>query len=507
MIDVLDACGRAWSGPFGLLVVQNTAFLGVLFVVLHWIRNASARVRYGVALVGLVKLVTPPFLPLSSSPVSAYTELLPAAVTPDRLLEPAASAPAGHVPSLSLVGLLFVVWAAVAAGVLAYGLVATARLRIAVRHANPADDEVSRRWSQETGVRVRVTDRVPVPMTLGLFPRTVFVPIQWNTWSSSGRRAVLRHEMAHIRRRDGLVHALEALVRSLYWFHPLVALLARRIDTCREQACDESAAPRESHGRLVYSRLLVEIAESLVRPVGARGSASTLMRRRNELFRRVHYLTQEGPVMKMSKSRAAVLTVVVAVAIASMSWYHGTAASPAPKGHSYVQMSLEPGGKIVVDGKEATLESLGGILKGSIDAKNAIVSIRCDKDVPMRTLFQMHAVLRGAGLLKVKYAGSAGRELPLILPSKELIDKTKTIPVEDIAHLAVAADGACTLDGAGIQPASVEEAVAKRLAANDKLIVSLDMAEDATYGQYVQALEKLKVAGAQRIFVSEPATP
>ena len=62
MIDVLNECGRLWLEPFGLMAVQNTLFLLLVLGALIWLRHAPARLRHLVALVGLVKLLLPPFL-------------------------------------------------------------------------------------------------------------------------------------------------------------------------------------------------------------------------------------------------------------------------------------------------------------------------------------------------------------------------------------------------------------------------------------------------------------
>jgi beta-lactamase regulating signal transducer with metallopeptidase domain/biopolymer transport protein ExbD len=509
MIDLLNECGQIWIERFGLVVVQNTLFLGLVFAALYWLRNSSAWVRHVIALAGLAKLITPPFLPLSSSTAPAYFELPRLAAIPYQSISATTDVAASNSLSLTLAGLLFTIWCAVTIGVFAHALVTTIGLRITLRHADEASDDDLRAWSLSTGIAVRITDRVPVPMTIGVFPRTIFVPPHWTDWSTAGRCAVLRHEMAHIRRRDGIVRALETLARALYWFHPLVPLLTHRIGAYREQLCDETAAAPEPNGRLVYSRLLVEIAEHLMHRPRVRSSASTLMRRRNELLDRVRYLTQkEGTTMRMSKTRAAALTGALAIAIASLSWYHGTATPPpsSQKDLTNVEVSLGSDGQVTIDGKKAKLEKLGAYLKQEIGDENAVVHIVCEDNVPMSTLFQMHAVLRATGMYKVSYRGLDGERMPLVLPSEKLIQKTKSIPPKDIVHLAVAPGGKCTLDGMKLKPSMIRKAVEKRLSENDKLIVSLEMAGDATFAQYAETLRALKAAQANRIFINEPGT-
>src|SRR6185312_10346697 len=65
--------------------------------------------------------------------------------------------------------------------------------------------------------------------------------------------AILAHELCHFRRRDNLTAAIHMLVESLFWFHPLIWWLGRRLMTERERACDEAvlAAGNRSEERRV----------------------------------------------------------------------------------------------------------------------------------------------------------------------------------------------------------------------------------------------------------------
>jgi len=52
-------------------------------------------------------------------------------------------------------------------------------------------------------------------------------------------KAILAHEVWHVRRRDNLAAALHMLVEAAFWFHPLVWWLGARLMDERERACDE----------------------------------------------------------------------------------------------------------------------------------------------------------------------------------------------------------------------------------------------------------------------------
>jgi uncharacterized protein (TIGR03435 family) len=51
---------------------------------------------------------------------------------------------------------------------------------------------------------------------------------------------VIAHERCHISSHDNLAAAVHMLVEALFWFHPLVWWLERRLIVERERACDES---------------------------------------------------------------------------------------------------------------------------------------------------------------------------------------------------------------------------------------------------------------------------
>ncbi|MGH9663822.1 MAG: M56 family metallopeptidase, partial [Bryobacteraceae bacterium] len=52
-------------------------------------------------------------------------------------------------------------------------------------------------------------------------------------------KAILAHELCHVRRRDNLTAAIHMAVEAIFWFHPLIWWLGVRLIEERERACDE----------------------------------------------------------------------------------------------------------------------------------------------------------------------------------------------------------------------------------------------------------------------------
>ncbi len=110
--------------------------------------------------------------------------------------------------------------------------------------------------------KVLFSTELLAPLTCGAFRAHIVLPAAAIDWSSDRRRAVLLHELAHIKRRDVAAQLFVHLMTSIWWFQPLAWILRGALRTESELACDAEALAsgfRPSQ----YAAELLAIAKSL----------------------------------------------------------------------------------------------------------------------------------------------------------------------------------------------------------------------------------------------------
>lgn len=308
MIEWLNQSGQAWAEFFGVAVLQNTLFLGIIFLILYWLRNVSARIRHAIAMISIIKLLLPPFVPASL--ISRWLAL-PTTTIDIQIGKPVVTSFAeANEPTLtiSLIGILFLVWLVTLSISLIIPLFATVRLKLQLKNATPIQQEELNHFSGQ----VFRSEKIAMPLTIGLFSIKIFVPPQWDNWSAECRQMILHHEIAHIKRKDGLFQLFQLVAQAVYFFHPLVWILNSRINQYREMACDDASVAAKRNSSMEYSRYLVKIAEEMTLSELGCVSASALIRQRNELLNRVQYQIMEVAMKHISKKKlAASLTILL----------------------------------------------------------------------------------------------------------------------------------------------------------------------------------------------------
>jgi TonB family protein len=90
----------------------------------------------------------------------------------------------------------------------------------------------------------------------------VILPAAAHEWPDDRLRVVLTHELAHIQRGDWVVQLAAEVLRSFYWFNPLLWVVCRRLRVESEHACDDAVLARGLDGP-EYAAHLLALAQSL----------------------------------------------------------------------------------------------------------------------------------------------------------------------------------------------------------------------------------------------------
>jgi TonB family protein len=302
------------------------ALAALLDRLLHGRLSAAARHVVWVAALGGALALAPlsQTVPGWRVPVPAHT--LPAALvrvdaaggaiaTAASGVEPQQSTPAG--PGIPWTAAALWVWAAGTLLVLArMAAGAWAIRRIARRGVAPCPKiaGLAARLARECGVRVEVVliAGPAMPMTFGISRPRILLPAEAHSWPEGRLTAVLLHELAHVRRRDGLSHALAGLACALYWPNPLAWRALNRALALREHAADDfvlrfGARPSD------YAGSLLEVARTLAAPRLCRGAA---MARPSQLEGRLLAILDGAAERRAPSRRFSALTAAAAMAVA-----------------------------------------------------------------------------------------------------------------------------------------------------------------------------------------------
>ena len=212
-----------------LVGVASIAMLFVSFGVTFASLNSAAS---DVAAAGAA---TPAYAPASPAVASAYR--------PDLAL----LAPVESRDELAWVAQIWLAGVCLLALRVAFGLLFLERLRRRNLIALPvAFVERCRMLQQRLGISrvVRYCEcrLVSVPAVIGLFRPIVLLPVRALTGLSPTQlEAVIAHELGHIKRFDIAVNFFQVMAETLFFFHPAVWWLNKRIRADREDCCDDIA--------------------------------------------------------------------------------------------------------------------------------------------------------------------------------------------------------------------------------------------------------------------------
>ena len=236
-------------------------------------RRASARVRYSLASVAMLTMLgwavitfarlvnTPIPHEQTLSTVGASMPLSPAGTRALRMQE--------YLPLTSYLPWLVYVWIA---GVTALSTRLIAQWAMVERCRRQAVRKLDSAWQQrldaivlrlrlKRAVRIYESAIADVPSVVGWLRPVVLVPANALLQLGPGQiEALIAHELAHVRRHDYLINLLQSSVETLFFYHPGVWWVGRRMREERENCCDDLAVS-VCGDPIVYARALADLEQ------------------------------------------------------------------------------------------------------------------------------------------------------------------------------------------------------------------------------------------------------
>jgi uncharacterized protein (TIGR03435 family) len=329
-------------GAIGDHLWQSTLVAAGAALLTLALRNNRAQIRYAIWLAASLKFLVP-FAALIA--IGRRLGIAPpAAVLPEvldiqfnvivdtvarRLPVQSLDGPVDAVPPgidwwATLPDALTVIWIA---GVASLGLtwyIRWRRISQLIAAASPlADDRVStalRRLESQRGTSPILAVSAETRLEPGVFgvrrPMLLWPASIADRLADDHIEAILAHELCHVERRDNLWAAIHGTVQTLFWFHPVVWWIGRRLIDERERACDEGVVASGSKPERYAESILETCRHSLEAPALCMAGVTGA-----NLERRMEHIMSGAPSSRMTwwkkslVAAASVATVAGPIAV------------------------------------------------------------------------------------------------------------------------------------------------------------------------------------------------
>lgn len=340
LIELLNGWGARFIDTAIPLFWQSSLLIVIVLAIdLLLRRKLRPAVRYALWLVVIVKLVLPPSLALptgaawwlrqhKSAPPEMQTRILTVTYGgPAQSFTPPSATPLIQLPPPKL---SFNAWAMVISGfatilLILYAAARWRKISRCVRITSAPSEHIVKLFAEtrrqahvRRNIAIRVTAEAMSPAVCGLWRPVILLPQALvEKLSPEQLRAVLLHELVHVRRGDVWVNGVQMLLQIVYWWHPLVWLANARVRRAREEAVDDAVMFALNSEAGIYAPTLLEVAKlAFHRPLAGLGIIGILESRTALRHRIERLLNSKTPGRTgLSVMWIIVLTTFTAVAV------------------------------------------------------------------------------------------------------------------------------------------------------------------------------------------------
>jgi hypothetical protein len=175
-----------------------------------------------------------------------------------------------------------------------------------------------KRMGFKHGTALLTSEDLPSPISWGLM-RPVILLNGRAVEAADEAEAIIAHELAHVARLDWLKLLLARVATALFWFNPLVWILAREAHQLREEAADDSVLAANIEDT-EYAQLLVGLARHECKGllIGAHGVAPSKSSLARRVARVLDCRSPRGPVARSFAAGVFVGALAIATPLAAL---------------------------------------------------------------------------------------------------------------------------------------------------------------------------------------------
>jgi beta-lactamase regulating signal transducer with metallopeptidase domain len=260
---------------------------------------------------------------LLASPVSSETTNLRERI--GRLLNPISVELAIGFQFSRITGVLLAVWVMIAVVRVLALIGQLARIRKTKRQSLLPGPELHRlfqtlsdRMITNRRVQLKVSPLHRSSFLLGFRHPVILLPAQ-ERMEPGEAELVLRHELAHVERRDDWANLIQHLVLAIFFFHPAFWWISRQLSLEREIACDDHVLQQSKRPQayaLVLANLAGRMQKQLLLPAPGSSNNKTQLKERIDMILNTH----RNASPRLAKTWLALITSMAAVVAVAISF-------------------------------------------------------------------------------------------------------------------------------------------------------------------------------------------
>ncbi|MBN2090946.1 TonB family protein [candidate division KSB1 bacterium] len=324
IIHLLNDLGNYLVTSIINMSIGGSILLLVIMILSIIFRQKSASFHYFLWLIGLFPFILPQGIPLPTFFEKNIQSTIPMiSFTPIQMTSVQSVLP----NEVTWKAVLFICWGSVTLFLLCFLIIENKRFKRQISSLEPFHCDVQTMTKIEPD-RIFISTTAVSPFTTGLIFPKIYLPLVAKSWSAQELNFVIQHELAHIRRRDLWIIPLQAIVQILFFFHPILWFLNRRINYFRELSCDDYAIATSDDSGVAYSKFLLKNYQFQNKFEFACLFSSCFGQRSSTLMKRFHYLLnrKEQSMKKISHFQKFVIfgVLILAVFLIGQNRTHGS---------------------------------------------------------------------------------------------------------------------------------------------------------------------------------------